>query len=82
MSEELTFFVGIRSGDAANDLIYNGGGIDWLAVAESVHGDGGLALFDGSLGGAKVFLKGCPGLVGIGEVLPYADVVGEDWSAH
>ena len=47
-------------------------------VAESVRGDGALDLFDGSLGGAKVFLRSWRGLVGVGEGLPYADVVGED----
>ena len=44
-------------------------------VAESVRGDGGMALFDGSLGGAKVFIKSWPGIVSVGEGLPYADVV-------
>ena len=47
-------------------------------VADSVRSDGGLTLFDGSLGGTKVFLKIWPGLVGIREGLPYADVIGED----
>ena len=53
----MAFFVGRRSGDVANNFIYDGGGIGLLVVAESVHGDGGLALFDGSMGSAKVFLK-------------------------
>ena len=51
-------------------------------VAKSVCGDGGLDLFDGYLGGAKVFLKSWPGLVGVGEGLPYADVVDKDRSAR
>ena len=53
----MTFFVGRRSGDAANDSIYDGVGIGLLVVAKSVRGDGGLDLFDGSMGGAIVSLK-------------------------
>ena len=45
-------------------------------VTESVRGDGGMAMFDGSLGGAKTFLESWPGLEGIRDGLPYADVVG------
>ena len=78
----MTLFVSIRSGDAANDFIYDDGRIGLLVVAENVRGDGGLAMFDGYLGGAKLFLKSWPGLVGVGEVLPYADVVGENRSAR
>ena len=49
-----------------------------MVVSEIFRGDGGLALFDGSLSGAKVFLKSWPGLVVIREVLPHVDVVGKD----
>ena len=52
----MNFFVGRWSGDEANEFIDDGGGIGWLVVAKSVRGDGGLDLFDGSLGGAKMFL--------------------------
>ena len=74
----MTFFVGRRSGDAAKNFIYDGGGIGWFVVAESVYGDGGMDMFGGSLVGAKLFLKSCPGLVGAGEGLTYADIVGKD----
>ena len=66
----------------ANNFIYDGGGIGLLVVAESVHGDGGMALFDGSMGSAKVFLKSWPGIVGVGEVLLYVDIVGKYQSAR
>ena len=74
----MNFFVGRRNGDAANDLIYDGGGIGLLVVAESVHGDGGLDLFDGSMGGEILFLESWPEVEGVREVLPYAGFVGED----
>ena len=48
-----------------------------MVVAESVRGDGGMALFDGSLGGAKMFLESWPGLEGVREGLPSADAVGK-----
>ena len=51
-------------------------------VDKSFRGDGGMVLFDCSLGGAKVFLKICPGLVGIREGLPYADVIDKNRNAH
>ena len=51
-------------------------------VAESVRGDGGMYLFDGSLGGAKMFIESWTGLEGVREGLPLADVVGKDWSAR
>ena len=53
-----------------------------MVVAEIVRGDSELALFDGSLGGAKVFLKSFPGIVGVREGLLYADIVGKDQSAR
>ena len=72
----MTSFVSRRSGAVYNDFIYDKCGIGFLVVTESVRGGGTLALFDVSLGGAKVFLKILPRLVGIGEGLPYADVIG------
>ena len=71
----MNFFVGRQSGDVANNFIYDGGGIGLLVVAESVHGDGGLDLFDGSMGSAKVFLKSWPGIVGVGEGLLHSYVI-------
>ena len=49
-----------------------------MVVSKWAHVDGGLALFDASLGGAKVFLKSWTGIVGVREGLVYADVVGKD----
>ena len=53
-----------------------------MVVDKSVRGDGGLALFDGSLGGAKRFLESWTGLEGVREGMPLADVVGKYWSAR
>ena len=71
----MAFFVSRRSGDAANNVIYDGGGIGGVVVADSVCGDGRLDLFDGSLDGAKVFLKSWPGIVGVGEGLLHLYVI-------
>ena len=73
----MTLFVSRRIGYADNNLIDDGGGIGWLVVAKSVLGDGGLALFDVSLVGAKKFLESWPGLEGLREGLPSLDVVGK-----
>ena len=64
--------------ESIDDLVDDRGGVGLSMVAESVGGDCGLATNDGSLGISEVCFESSPSFVGEREVMPVADVGGED----